>query len=77
MNGTLLPGGYHFPCFSAGWNIVHAATVSMPLKAGANTIKLHAPPPRDSVNVDAIEILPDGKGVPPLIKSRTDLIGGK
>jgi hypothetical protein len=47
----------------------------MKLKAGANSIKLHAPPPRDSVNVDAIEIFPAGKGLPPLIAPNTDPTG--
>jgi hypothetical protein len=76
VNGTLMPGAYHFPCFSGMWNLVRAATVTMPLKAGANnTIKLHAPPPRDSVNVDAIAIFPPGKGLPPLITSTKDLTG--
>jgi hypothetical protein len=54
---------------------VRAATVAMPLESGANTIKLHAPPPRDSVNVDAIEVFPTGKGLPPLIMSVKDLTG--
>ena len=75
VNGTLMPGAYHFPCFNGMWNIVRAATVTMPLKAGANTIKMHAPPPRDSVNVDAIELFPAGKGLSPTIMSNKDLIG--
>jgi hypothetical protein len=76
VNGTLLPGAYHFPCFAGAWSVVRVATVTMPLKAGAaNTIKLHAPPPRDSVNVDAIELYPAGKGMEPLIKSVPDLTG--
>jgi hypothetical protein len=76
VNGTLLSGAYHFPCFAGAWSVVRVASVTMPLKAGAaNTIKLHAPPPRDSVNVDAIEIYPAGKGMQPLINSVTDLTG--
>jgi hypothetical protein len=48
----------------------------MPLKAGMNTIMVAPPPPRDSVDLDAIEILPPGKGHAPLIApDTTDLIG--
>lgn len=76
VNATLLPGAYHFPCFDGPWNIVRAATVNFPLKAGVNTIKMHAPPPRDSVDMDAIQVFPLGsKGLPPLIGSRPDLLG--
>jgi hypothetical protein len=72
VNGTPLTGYYHFPCFGSTWQVVHVATVAMPLKAGPNTIKLHPPGGRDSVNVDAIELYPSGKGLPPLIMSNTD-----
>jgi hypothetical protein len=75
VNGTVLPGGYHFPCFPGSWNTIYAATVSLPLAAGMNTIKVAAPPPRDAVDVDAIEILPPGKGHAPLIAANTDLLG--
>lgn len=76
VNGTVLPGAYHFPCFPGSWSTMYAATVSLPLTAGTNTIKVAAPPPRDSVDVDAIEILPPGKGHAPLIAPNTkDLLG--
>jgi hypothetical protein len=75
VNGNLMPGAYHFPCFGGAWSIVRTATVSMALKAGANTIRMHAPPPRDCVNLDGIELYPTGKGQPPLIMSNPDLTG--
>jgi hypothetical protein len=41
-----------------------------------NTIKVAPPPPRDAVDVDAIEILSPGKGHAPRITANTtDLIG--
>lgn len=76
VNGTVLPGAYHFPCFPDSWNIIYAATVSLPLTAGMNTIKVAAPPPRDAVDVDAIEILSPGKGhAPHIAVNTTDLLG--
>jgi len=76
VNGTVMPGAYHFPAFPGSWATLYAATVSMPLKAGMNTIMIAPPPPRDSVDLDAIEILPPGKGHAPLIApDTTDLIG--
>jgi hypothetical protein len=75
VNGTLMPGAYHFPCFGGAWSIVRTATVAIPLKAGANTIRMHAPPPRDCVNLDGIELYPQSKGLPPLIKMNSDLTG--
>jgi hypothetical protein len=75
VNGTLMPGAYHFPCFGGAWSIVRTATVTMPLKGGANTIRMHAPPPRDCVNLDGIELYPTGKGLQPAIMSNPDLTG--
>jgi hypothetical protein len=76
VNGVEQTGTYHFPCFAAGWAILHAATTNLPLKAGStNTIKVFATAPRDGADMDAIEILPTGQGVPPLIKSNSDPIG--
>ena len=76
VNGTVLPGAYHFPCFPGSWATIYAATVSLPLTTGMNTIKVAAPPPRDATDVDAIEILPPGKGHAPLIApNTTDLLG--
>jgi hypothetical protein len=75
VNGTTMPGAYHFPCFGGAWSIVRTATVSMTLKAGPNTIRMHAPPPRDCVNLDGIELYPPGKGQQPLIMSNPDLTG--
>ncbi len=77
INGTVMPGAYHFPCFSGSWSTLRVATVSLPLAAGMNTIKVAAPPPRDAVDVDAIEILATGKGHAPRIAvNTTDLLGG-
>jgi hypothetical protein len=75
VNNTLLPGAYHFPCFGGAWSIVRTATTTMALKAGVNVLRLHAPPPRDAVNLDGIEIYPSGKGLPPSITSNMDLTG--
>jgi len=76
VNGTEMTGTYHFPCFAAGWNILHASTTTLPLKAGANnTIKIFATAPRDGADMDALEIFAVGSGVPPLIKSNADPIG--
>jgi hypothetical protein len=76
VNGTTLPGAYHFPCFAGSWGIIRAATVSLPLKGGAmNSIKVVSPPPRDASNMDALQISPPGKGMGPLIKSLPDLTG--
>jgi hypothetical protein len=68
VNGTQLPQVYHFPCFAGSWGIIHAATVSLPLRAGStNTIRVFAPSPRDAADMDAIAVVPPGQGVPPLI----------
>jgi hypothetical protein len=76
VNGTVIPGAYHFPCFPGSWATMYAATVSLPLAAGTNTIKVAPPPPRDAVDVDAIEILSPGKGRAPRIAANTtDLLG--
>jgi hypothetical protein len=76
VNGTVMPGAYHFPCFPGSWATMYAATVSLPLAAGMNTIKVAPPPPRDAVDVDAIEILSPGKGRAPRIAANTtDLLG--
>ena len=71
VNGTLLPGAYHFPCFPGSWSTLYAATVSLPLTKGTNTIMFAAPDPRDAVDLDVIEILPPGKGHAPLIAPNT------
>jgi hypothetical protein len=76
VNGVEMPGTYHFPCFAGSWGIIHAATTTVPLKAGnLNWIHVYATKPRDAADMDAIEILPVGKGVPPLVKSNSDPIG--
>jgi hypothetical protein len=76
INGTLMPGAYHFPCFSGSGGIIHAATVSLPLSQGMNTIKYAPPVPRDAADLDAIEVLSSGKGVAPRVAVNTkDLIG--
>jgi hypothetical protein len=68
VNGMQLPKVYHFPCFPGSWGIIHAATVSLPLKAGStNTIRVFAPSPRDAADMDAIAVVPPGQGEPPII----------
>ena len=71
VNGTLLPGAYHLPCFPGSWSTLYAATVSLPLTKGTNTIMVAAPDPRDASDIDVIEILPPGKGHAPLITTNT------
>jgi hypothetical protein len=68
VNGTELVGTYHFPCFAGSFGIIRAATTALPLKAGANTIRVY-PKSRDSADMDAIWIQPAGKGVEPHIMS--------
>jgi hypothetical protein len=59
---------YQFPCYPTAWSLIHAATTALPLKAGANTIYIHAPGATtlDAADIDAINVLPAGKGAPPL-----------
>jgi hypothetical protein len=71
VNGTVLPGAYHFPCFPGSWSTLYAATVSLPLTKGMNTVMVTAPNPRDASDLDVIEILPPGKGHAPLIATNT------
>jgi hypothetical protein len=75
VNGTELQGTYHFPCFAAGWAILHACTTNIPLKSGANSIKIYSKAPRDAADMDALEIKATGQGLPPLIKPNSDPIG--
>jgi hypothetical protein len=65
INGTAFPKVYHFPCYPGDWGQIHASTVTMPLKAGMNSISVHATPGRDAADLDAIEVFPSGKGFPP------------
>jgi len=76
VNGTEMPGTYHFPCFAGSWGIIHAATTTLPLKAGGtNWIHVYATKPRDAADMDVLQISAVGHGVPPLIKSNSDPIG--
>jgi hypothetical protein len=76
VNGTEMPGTYHFPCFGGSWGIIRAATTTLPLKAGGdNWVHVYATKPRDAADMDALQISPVGKGTPPLIKSNNDPIG--
>jgi hypothetical protein len=68
VNGVKLPKVYHFPCFPGSWGQIHASTTTIPLKAGAmNSIRIYATPGRDAADLDALQIFPAGKGVPPTI----------
>jgi hypothetical protein len=76
VNGTEMPGTYHFPCFPGPWSIIRAATTTLPLKGGAmNTIKVYATAPRDAADMDAIEVVPAGMGIAPTLMSNSDPIG--
>jgi hypothetical protein len=68
VNGVEMTGTYHFPCFADSFAVIHAATTQLPLKAGMNSIKVY-PKQRDSADMDALQVKPMGKGMPPLIKS--------
>jgi hypothetical protein len=61
---------YQFPCYAGAWSIVHGATTTLPLKAGAtgNVIYIHAPGATtlDAADIDAINVLPQGKGASPV-----------
>jgi hypothetical protein len=72
INGTKFPKVYHFPCFPGSWGEIHASTVTMPLKAGMNSISVKATPGRDAADLDAIEVFPSGKGFPPNIVGTTN-----
>jgi hypothetical protein len=60
---------YQFPCYPGAWSIVHGATTALPLKAGSNTISIHAPHAvmLDASDIDAIDVQPAGRGAPPLV----------
>jgi hypothetical protein len=75
VNGTQVDGPNHttpywqFPCFGGTWDIIHAATTSLTLAAGKNTIRLGAPhiADLDGVDIDAIHVTASGKGTPPRV----------
>jgi hypothetical protein len=75
VNGTELTGTYHFPCFPGAWSIIHAASTTITLKAGANTIKIYSTAPRDAADMDAIAIAPAGQGTAPNIMPNSDPLG--
>jgi hypothetical protein len=75
VNGMAIPGTFHFPCFPGNWNIIRAATTTLPLKAGANTIKVFSTAPRDAADLDALAVDQAGKGTPPTLMSQTDPLG--
>jgi hypothetical protein len=58
---------YQFPCYPVSWSILHGATTALPLKAGSNTIYIHAPGATtlDAVDVDAIDVQAEGHGTAP------------
>lgn len=55
---------YRYP---GSWAILHGATTALPLKAGANTIYIHAPgaPTLDASDLDALDVQASGHGVAP------------
>jgi hypothetical protein len=60
---------YQLPCYPGAWSILHGATTALPLKAGPNVVFFHAPHAinLDAADVDAIDVLPQGQGTPPLV----------
>jgi hypothetical protein len=67
VNGTALKPIFEFPCFPGAFDIVHAATTTVPLKSGAmNTIKITASfTNNDAADIDAISVYPAGQGLKP------------
>jgi hypothetical protein len=67
VNGVVMKPIFEFPCFPGSFDIVHAATTAVPLKAGAmNTIKLTASfTNNDAADIDAISVYAPGKGWKP------------
>jgi hypothetical protein len=61
---------YHFPCYGTDWSILHGATTALRLKAGSNTIYIHAPGATtlDAADIDALDVHAAGHGTaaPPL-----------
>jgi len=58
---------YQFPCYPVSWSILHGATTALPLKAGSNTIYIHAPgaPTLDAADFDALDVQASGHGTAP------------
>jgi hypothetical protein len=58
---------YQFPCYPVAWSILHGATTALPLRAGANTIYIHAPgaPTLDAADIDALDVQASGHGTAP------------
>jgi hypothetical protein len=58
---------YQFPCYPAPWSTLHGATTALPLKAGSNTIYIHAPGATtlDAADIDALDVQPAGHGTAP------------
>ena len=58
---------YHFPCYATAWSILHGATTALPLKAGSNTIYIHAPGATtlDAADIDALDVQVAGHGTAP------------
>jgi hypothetical protein len=58
---------YQFPCYPAPWSTLHGATTVLPLKAGSNTIYIHAPGATtlDAADMDALDVQPEGHGTAP------------
>jgi hypothetical protein len=77
VNGTQVNGPdnapfWHFPCYGGPWSMIHASTTSLTLAAGTNKIRLQAPhiADLDAVDLDAIHVVPAGKGTPPQVFPR-------
>jgi hypothetical protein len=58
---------FQFPCYPAAWSILHGATTALPLKAGPNTIYIHAPGATtlDAADIDALDVQAEGHGTAP------------
>ncbi len=58
---------FHFPCYVTSWSVLHGATTRLALRAGANSIYIHAPPARtlNAADIDAMDVQALGQGVAP------------
>jgi hypothetical protein len=43
---------YQFPCYASSWSLVHSSVTTLSLKAGSNTIYIHAPNDYQSASID-------------------------
>ncbi len=82
VNGKEVDGSqgerfWQFPVYGGSWDVLHAATTTLTLAAGENTVQLAAPRigDLDAVDIDAIHVQTADKGEPPKVVAPTALAG--